>query len=127
MNAAGPRILVIEDDGALLLLFAEIVRELGAEPILRTSAPTPAELKQLNPAAMLLDLRLGTTLDGWTLLQTLRSDPHLARVPVVVCTAVQQLPAQSAAVFEQPEIVVVPKPFVVEELVQALRQALGRP
>ncbi|WP_025745947.1 response regulator [Kallotenue papyrolyticum] len=123
MNAP-PRVLVVEDDGALLLLFEEVIREVGAEAILCSTAPTLDEVRALAPAVVLLDLRLGATLDGWTLFQALRGDPALARLPTIVCTGLTQVLQQQAPLFAAPEVSVLPKPFLMDDLLRVLRQAL---
>jgi len=61
------RIAVIDDDGAIRDLLAEVLADEGYEPLLFAD----------SEAALL---------DGWALLALLWADPALCTLPVLVCT-----------------------------------------
>ena len=81
---AGPLVLVVEDDtnaGELLRLH---LRSGGAHPVVARTGEEGLELARTSrPAAVVLDIQL-PGMDGWHVLEALRSDPRTRDVPVVV-------------------------------------------
>ena len=111
-----PAIVVVEDDPPsldLLMLYLDgldmdIVGYHDAEEGL-------AVIRELLPRAVILDLRL-PGMDGWELLRTIRGDPGLADVPVIVVSVVDDRPrglALGAAVY-------LVKPVTRDEILTAL-------
>ena len=82
----GPCVLVIDDDANVHRL---IERTLKDEKYSLRFASTAAEglrlARELRPAAITLDVMMPET-DGWSVLSTLKSDPQLARIPVIMVT-----------------------------------------
>jgi CheY-like chemotaxis protein len=80
-------VLLAEDDPDLLR-FAEVTLRLGGYRVLAAAdgEAALALVRRARPDVVLLDLRL-PGLDGWELLERLRSDAALEHVPVVVVTA----------------------------------------
>lgn len=69
-----------------------------------------------KPCVILLDLDM-PVMDGWQLREELKQDPNLASIPVVTVSAMRDpMLRDSAGCVE--------KPFVPEELLQAIRQAV---
>jgi signal transduction histidine kinase/DNA-binding response OmpR family regulator len=83
-------ILVIEDDPSALRLLREYIEPLGYT--LRAAADGERGLEmaaQQRPLAILLDV-LVPRIDGWEVLRTLKADPNLRDVPVVMVTIVDE-------------------------------------
>ncbi|MBI3885801.1 MAG: response regulator [Opitutae bacterium] len=96
---SGPRdILVADDDENDRRLTLAALDELGAELEVRTVRDGAELLDYLrregdfkdrspgNPALLLLDLNM-PRVDGWEVLRTIKSDPALKAIPVVVFTS----------------------------------------
>ena len=64
---------------------------------------------------------------GWKMLHLTRLDPELTRIPVVLCTAAVQTVKneEMAAQLEQLRVRVVLKPFDLEQLLDAVSEALA--
>lgn len=121
-----PRVLVVNDTQEILELFADILEPMGLDVVLMSYAPRElARIRDTAPDLVILDFLLGDReLLGWQLLQKLKMDRSLASLPLIVCTgAVKQVQEQQGYLTEQGVIVVL-KPFQVDQLEEAVRQAL---
>lgn len=120
------RVLVVNDTQEILELFEEILEAMGLEVVQMSYAPRElARIRDTAPDLVVLDFLMGDReLLGWQLLQKLKMDRSLSSLPVIVCTgAVKQVQEQQGYLTEQGVIVVL-KPFQVEQLEEAVRQAL---
>jgi CheY-like chemotaxis protein len=95
-NGVG-QVLVVEDDAETLASISELLRlegytvveaRNGQEALERLKQPPP-------PAVIILDL-LMPVMDGWEFLRRKKQLPELARIPVVVMTAVGSTAAVGA-------------------------------
>jgi DNA-binding response OmpR family regulator len=83
-----PLILVVEDDPDAAALLSESLSGAGYRVRQAMSGSLGLHLaKQLEPAAITLDVMM-PGMDGWRVLQALKSDPRTAQIPVVVCSIV---------------------------------------
>ena len=79
-------ILVIDDDPASLDLMVRFLTKKGVRVVSTSSGREGVRLAQtLCPAAITLDIKM-PDMDGWTVLTTLKADPALASIPVIVLT-----------------------------------------
>jgi signal transduction histidine kinase len=97
LEQSGPAadVVVIEDDRASLDLLTAYLS--GAEvrvTAARDAASGIAAVRQEQPAAVLLDIRL-PDMDGWAVLEALKGDPATRSIPVVVVSMVDE-PARGA-------------------------------
>ncbi len=115
-EAAGPTVLVVEDDRASLELVSAYLEDTparverardGAEAIRLTHA--------LKPTVILLDIQL-PDLDGWQVIRALRDQPGTADIPIVVTTVVDDRPRGLSMGVEEYLI----KPVRREDLLDAL-------
>jgi CheY-like chemotaxis protein len=83
-----PRVLIVDDDEAVRNAVAEVLGEEGFEVRLAESGRRAlTELGQEEPPALvLLDLMM-PDVNGWQVLETMRSTGRLSAIPVVVLTA----------------------------------------
>lgn len=83
-RAAGPDVVLIEDDQAIAEMYR---RRLAADGLKVVVAPDAAsglaQLRSAAPGVVLLDIRLPDE-DGFHVLQAMRAEPELARVPVLM-------------------------------------------
>jgi CheY-like chemotaxis protein len=121
----GKRILIVNDTQEILELFDEILSQLGFEVVLMSFAPR--ELEQVRNAeadVIILDLIFGQRdVEGWQLLQKIRMDPQLERVPVIVCSAALIEVKEQEGYLTEQQVLVVLKPFTVSQLEEAVRRA----
>ncbi len=82
-------ILSIDDDPGVITLYKRYLEKQGYLVIGLTD-PTKAveEAKRLLPFAITLDIMMPSR-DGWSLLADLKSTPEIIRVPIVVCSIIQ--------------------------------------
>lgn len=120
-------ILVVDDDAALLEMYQLVLEDEGYQVSLsNTTFENVADVEQLHPDLMVLDVKVRAQDDGLALLQQLRSYPPTSSLPVLLCTA-----ARAKSVRERVEVLrlqgvpVVYKPFQIDELLRAIADALS--
>ena len=117
--------MIIEDDPDTIQLLQVVLKTGGYEPIpalggkagLLQLAESPADL-------ILLDLMMDDV-DGWTLLETLKQDPDLSQIPVIILSVKNPLEdprriKSHAGMFDD----YVVKPFNVRDLLSRVRRVL---
>lgn len=118
-------VLVVDDEPDVRLIARMVLHAADFEVSEVSSGEAAlAELEAAGPPdVLLLDVRM-PGIDGWELLRRLRSSPAWAQVPVVVCTA--DLGARSEAPDHlAPADVLLTKPFQADDLLDAIRAAVG--
>lgn len=124
---AGERhtILVIEDDRALASLVSEVMSTAG---FLVRTARNRAEINaQMNiapmPDLLLLDVALPDA-DGFQILERVRANPKIAKMPVIMMTGKSEITDVARGLALSADGYVT-KPFKVSALVQAVKTVLG--
>lgn len=112
----GQQILVVEDDGEIRSVLAELLAQEGYQV---ASAPNGKEaldlIGRVVPKAILLDLMM-PVMDGWTFMSKCRNNPVCREIPIVVLSAAHGLQAQAERLKEEGIRAVLPKPFDVDAL-----------
>ena len=103
------RILAIEDDRDTREMYGRMLRDEGHEAVLAADGVEGLQRLDPRPDLVILDLAL-PDMDGYDILRTMKADPTLCDIPVVVV---------SASRFE--------RPADVEGFVAALRKPLDLP
>lgn len=81
------RILIIEDNEQNLYLATFLLEKNGHEIVAARDGPEGIELaSQAQPALILLDIQL-PGMDGFAVLEELRKNPDLNRIPIVAVTS----------------------------------------
>lgn len=89
---AKAKILVIEDNSDIQLLFYETLQAKGFQVLLASDGEIGLWMAQeLMPDLVLSDIGL-PKLDGYAVLQALRQDPSTAAIPLVFCTGQEDTP-----------------------------------
>jgi DNA-binding response OmpR family regulator len=124
-----PCIAVIDDDAACRELLHELLSEEGYAVHLFPDSATAARcLRDLAPAAVILDVRLESPTAGWEVLADLRHDPVLHATPVLVCSADRIALQERAGELGRQGCMILAKPFDLEELLVLLQHlARGAP
>jgi two-component system alkaline phosphatase synthesis response regulator PhoP len=85
-----PRVLIVDDEPEFLELTALFLKEVGFEvEVARAAGEAVAKAVRNPPDVILLDILLPGC-DGLEILETLKSEPETAEVPVLACTALGQ-------------------------------------
>ncbi len=114
----GPTVLVIDDNEGLVELLDRYLTGHACQVLAAASGQAGLQLtQQTRPDAIILDVMM-PEMDGWELLQRLRTSPQTAATPVIICS-----------VFNDPELayslgasLFLPKPVKRDEVLAALRQ-----
>lgn len=121
--AGPPRVLVIDDEPDFLELARLVLEGAGFEvECARTAGEAVARAVRRPPDVILLDILL-PGVDGLEILETLRSEPETARVPVLACTALGQRdsgPLLVQAGFDGLVVKPVEWPLVMRQIAEAL-------
>ncbi|MBN1991299.1 MAG: response regulator [Anaerolineae bacterium] len=118
MMVCGPTILVIDDNAGLVELLDRYLTGHTCRVVAAASGQEGLQLAQeIMPDAIVLDVMM-PEMDGWELLQRLRSHRQIAKTPVIICS-----------VFNDPELayslgasLFLPKPVRRDDVLAALRQ-----
>lgn len=122
------RILVINDTPEILELFQEILCDEGYEVILYSYATHDiAEIERHHPDLIILDYIFGTEKLGWQLLQKLKMRHDTASIPIIICTAAIREVREIEGFLLAKGVTVVPKPFDIDDLLLAVKNALAQP
>ena len=122
----GPRVLIIERDPMMVMVFEDIHADAGYQTdVWPQCAGAVTHIRQAPPAVVLISLWLEQRGDGWTVLQALREDTLTAQLPVIICTADRQAVENDAAHYVDACCRVLIKPFDVDMFLDTMHTALG--
>jgi two-component system, OmpR family, response regulator VicR len=129
MTADGrqPHVLVINDTQEILDLLQELLEEEGYRVTTSLALLDITKVKNLAPDVIVQDLLFeGTQEQGWKFLTLVRLDPELARIPLILCTAAVRTikEPEMAEQLDRLGVRVVLKPFLIEDLLSAIRDSL---
>lgn len=120
------RIMVINDDQDILDLYEALLGEESYDVITSKLAfEHPAAVELLRPDLVMLDLKFGTELEGWKMMQKLRLYRPTAALPIIVCTAAVREAREQEDHLRSEGIGIVYKPFAINHLLLAVRQLLA--
>jgi signal transduction histidine kinase/ActR/RegA family two-component response regulator len=123
LTGARPVVVMVDDDRASLDLVSAYLDGWSVDLVRAQDGVRGLEaVRRLLPAAVVLDIRL-PGVDGWEVLQTLRTDPATSRIPVIVATIVDAR-ARGLALGAREYLV---KPVRRDDLVAALQQVGALP
>lgn len=120
------RVMVINDDQDILALYEELLKEEGYDVITSKLAfEHPAAIEMLRPDLVMLDLKFGTRIEGWKMMQKLRLYRPTAKIPMILCTAAVREAREQEEHLRSEGIGIVYKPFAIDHLLLAVRQVLA--
>lgn len=117
---------MVNDTQEILDLFRDILEEEGYRVSLYSYAfQDVAEIEALRLDLVILDFVIGGEAHGWQLLQKMKMTRRTANIPVIVCTAALQLVRELEGHLRAKNVLVVLKPFDIDDLVDAVATALN--
>ena len=88
LSGNGKCVLVIDDDPNVHRLIERTLKDEGVTLWFASNAEEGLRLaRELHPAAITLDVMMPGT-DGWSVLSSLKADPELAKIPVIMLTII---------------------------------------
>ena len=113
-----PIILSIDDDQQVIQLYERYLNTQGYQVIPLTDPKKAVQrVKELKPHAVTLDIMM-PGYDGWQALQDLKSDPETQRVPIIICSIVEDT-AKGYALGATDYLL---KPIIEDDLINALNR-----
>ena len=121
-----PRVCIIDDQPSFVRLCEQILTGEGylCESVLSLTSAVE-EVAATKPDVVILDIRLGSEVDGLQVLTCLSREGSSTRaIPIVICTASRDLLATHHDLIEELGCEVVEKPFELETLISAVQRCL---
>jgi CheY-like chemotaxis protein len=120
------RVLVADDDAAILRLVTAIVEKEGLKVVAARDGGEAYKLLQVNGdfAACIFDVVM-PVMSGSDLVRYMKTDRRLMRIPVMIMTA-EQNPKLSSDSFAAGAVVFLPKPFTAAQLKVMLRMLVSK-
>ncbi len=118
---------MINDDTTFLQLMHDLLQgEEGYAVTTYTAAEGAYErVKTEQPDLVILDIRVGREEQGWTVLELLTLDPETLPIPVIVCSAATSALQEHAALLQEYDCEILPKPFDLDALLTMVRRVLA--
>ncbi|ATB30698.1 hybrid sensor histidine kinase/response regulator [Melittangium boletus] len=119
--ARGGTVLVVDDDVLVQQLIAGQLEPSGFIVVTASDGlDALRKARELRPQAIVLDIHL-PRMDGWSVLSTLKSEPDLARIPVIIISVEEQ----RARGFSLGACEYLIKPVEPNHLVDVVRRSIG--
>ncbi len=119
------RVLVIDDHADDILLIRRVLESRACQVVEATNGVEGLEsIYNNHPALVILDLTM-PELDGFGVLQTLKSDPKTADIPVIVITARELNPTEKDTITQQAAALLSKGRFSGTELLQLVDRLLN--
>jgi DNA-binding response OmpR family regulator len=113
-----PVILVVDDDGPILILMRSLLREFGFEPITAGTGQQALEAaKRETPALVLLDRHM-PGMSGDQVIQAMRAEPREKRLPILILSGAPISPSELDALDADGAVM---KPFDIRELISRIK------
>ena len=120
-----PKVMLVEDDAEIRLALAEVLENLGYDVALAVHGRDGLQQlrRGLRPAVILLDVMM-PVMDGIAFREEQLSDAEIARIPVVLITAMGQAEQTARELRTHAALA---KPFAIADLVRILAAICGAP
>ncbi len=124
---AGETIVVVDDDADTLETLEALLTDAGYQPILASDFEAAYQvIWRVQPDLVLLDLMVGATEAGWTILTVLRADPLTAHIPAILYSAnTHFLETRGPILRRRKHCLPRAKPFTRDALLATIAQALA--
>ncbi|MBN2305802.1 MAG: threonine synthase [Anaerolineae bacterium] len=125
VDAAVSRVVVIEDTPSAARLISRILQTRGQYKVeIAEDGPRGIDLvRRIKPDVIITDLMM-PGMDGFQVIDTLKADPELSRIPVIVLTAKELTPRERDRLSGQIDALLQKGGFLDEELLQSIVKSL---
>lgn len=118
------KILVVDDEKAMLRQISVLLEGLGYRPVTARNALEGMRLVGMDePDLVILDIRM-PRLDGFEFLRSLRESPKTKQLPVIIVSALSN-PESRLKASEMGVVKYLVKPYEAEELIGAVKSLIG--
>lgn len=118
-------IVIADDDPMINTLLTLLLQDEGYQVLsCTTGAEALVVASRVKPDLVITDLRMEVEDAGYQLLQQLRADPRTAGIAVIICSAEYDLMSRAAGARTYPRTGVIQKPFMLDHLLDTIRQLL---
>ncbi|GAB4190057.1 MAG: hypothetical protein OHK0022_02610 [Roseiflexaceae bacterium] len=126
MTARTYHILVFNDTQVILNLFEDILTDAGYRVTARTYGTQDLSVvEEIQPDLVIADYPpVEREAQGWQLVQMMKMSRTTERIPIVVCTTNLKAVQATEGWLATKNILTIPKPFSIDELLDAVRQQL---
>ncbi len=115
-------VLIVEDDESMVKLIKEVLKDEGLELHAVSSGEEALQLMTSNSYRLIiLDIALSGQLNGWDVLQELKSSQETANIPIIISSVYENKDAASQSNIADYLV----KPFEPEQLLRMERKALN--
>lgn len=124
VEATDSRVVVIEDNADAARLISRILQTRGHHVAIATDGISGVELvKEVEPDVIICDLMM-PGMDGFEVINVLKSDPDLNRIPIIVLTAKELTPRERDRLSGQIDALLQKGSFLDEDLLQSIIKTL---
>ena len=124
---SNPVVAVVNDDTQFLRLMEMILAEAGYETLIFFESGTAFEqIREHQPALVVLDVRIEHPESGWTILDLMRLDNATASIPVIVCSADHAQLESKEEYLATKRASVLKKPFDIDDLLAKVSEFVSR-
>src|SRR5262245_33544130 len=117
-----PTILVVDDDGPIVLLMSRVLREFGFDSVTATSGAEAIDAAHSHsPALVLLDKNM-PGMSGADVARALRAEPAFQRLPILMLSGEPMSPPELEAMGADAAVM---KPFDVNDLIEQIKRFIG--
>ena len=127
MLTAPRRVLVVEDDAACRETLCAALLDAGYRPLAMDRPVLPADVQQLRADLIVTGLMMHGEPDGLAWLEALRAWRWTADLPILVCSGFLARDAPAAIRVRALATATLPKPFGLDEFLQAVEECLAAP
>lgn len=119
-------ILLIEDDTALGDTLRAAFEDEGYQVHLATQAPSVAEVADIRPDLVMLDIGRSKTTASWEFVQEMKATPNVANLPIVISSGDGAIVAQQDVRVRSEAAAILIKPFSLDDLLPVVATAIAR-
>jgi len=122
------RIAVLDHDATFLAFLKEVLAAAGYEPSVFTAGIGVHEvLRDLAPAAILLDIPDGDATSSWQALTLLSRAAYVRHIPLIVAVHDEPLARAQVVLLSGPATVLLAKPYTLDELLNRIEDLITIP
>lgn len=127
LRVAHPVVALVEDDSATITVITDLLITGGFLTFHWRQGNGAHELiKERQPQAVILDIRLEYQRAGSDVLDRLRDDPATRAIPIIVCTGDEDFLQENKTRLREQRCAVVQKPFTLDHLLTEIKTMLDR-